>query len=129
MVLMTEQLRLELFPSDVDRSVSFYELLGFEVVGRSPGPPAYASVRLGDVRIGLCEAEAVIPAARALPVGTEIVLEVDDIGGRRDEIVSRGVVLGEDLVEREWGLTDFRVIDPDGYYLRFTSRRRGAEAS
>jgi len=33
------------------------------------------------------------------------------------------VVLAEDLVEREWGLSDFRVTDPDGYYLRFTSHR------
>lgn len=120
---MTERLRIELFPSDVDRSVAFYERLGFEVTGRSPGQPAYASVRLGDVRVGLCQAEFVEPSARALPVGTEIVIEVDDVEARRDGLVGRGVVLAEDLVEREWGLSDFRVLDPAGYYLRFTSHR------
>ncbi|EAQ00308.1 hypothetical protein JNB_09054 [Janibacter sp. HTCC2649] len=120
---MTERLRIEFFPSDVDRSVAFYELLGFEVTGRSVGPPAYASVKLGDVRIGLCEAAPVDPAARTLPVGTEIVIEVDDVKQRRDEFVGRVVVLAADLVEREWGLSDFRVTDPDGYYLRFTSHR------
>ena len=120
---MSEQLRIEFFPSDVDRSVAFYGLLGFEVTGRSAGPPAYASVKLGDVRIGLCEAAPVDPATRALPVGTEIVIEVDDVQQRRDEFVGRGVVLAADLVEREWGLSDFRVTDPDGYYLRFTSGR------
>ena len=50
---MSERLRIEFFPSDVDRTVAFYELLGFEVTGRSDGPPAYASVRLGGVRLGL----------------------------------------------------------------------------
>lgn len=118
---MTERLRIELFPADLARALTFYELLGFEVRGRSAGPPAYASVTLGDVRIGLCEAAPVDPAARALPVGTEIVIEVGDIQRRRDEFVGRGLVLAEDLVEREWGLSDFRVIDPDGYYLRFTN--------
>lgn len=61
------------------------------------------------------------PATRALPVGTEIVIEVDGIERVRDELVGRGVVLAEDLVAREWGLSDVRVIDPDGYYLRFTN--------
>lgn len=120
---MSEQLRIEFFPSDVDRSVTFYESLGFEVRGRNAGPPAYASVRLGDVRIGLCEAEPVEPTARALPVGTEIVIEVADVARKRDEVGRAGVTLAEDLTEREWGLTDFRVTDPDGYYLRFTSVR------
>ena len=124
---MSERLRIEFFPSDVARSVSFYESLGFETVARKAGPPAYASVKLGDVRIGLCQAAFVDPAARALPGGTEVVIEVDNVRRRRDEFVSRGVVLAEDLAEREWGLADFRVIDPDGYYLRFTSHRRAAE--
>lgn len=121
---MSERLRIEFFPSDVERSMAFYQLLGFEVRGRTAGPPAYASVQLGDVRIGLCAAEPVDAAARALPVGTEVVIEVDDVERRRDEFVGRGVVLAADLVEREWGLSDFRVTDPDGYYLRFTSHRR-----
>lgn len=118
---VTASLRIELFPADVDRSVAFYGLLGFEVSGRSAGPPAYAAVRLGDVRIGLCQAAPVDPATRALPVGTEIVIEVDDVQTTRDRVVARGVELAEDLVEREWELSDFRVHDPDGYYLRFTN--------
>lgn len=120
---MTEQLRIEIFPSDVARTVAFFEALGFETVGRKAGPPAYASVRLGEVRIGMVESPAVDPALRAVPMGTEIVIDVDDVRALRDRFVQRGVELAEDLVDREWGLTDFRVADPDGYYLRFTSRR------
>ena len=37
--------------------------------------------------------------------------------------MAAGIELAEDLQEREWGLTDFRMRDPDGYYLRITDRR------
>ncbi|MET0822467.1 MAG: VOC family protein [Aeromicrobium sp.] len=120
---MTASLRVEIFPSDRDRTIRFYTGLGFDVTGLSEGPPAYASLRLGDVRIGVCEADTVEPARRAIPAGTEIVIEVDDIHAFRDDAVEAGTVLDEDLTERPWGLIDFRVVDPDGYYLRFTARR------
>jgi lactoylglutathione lyase len=29
--------------------------------------------------------------------------------------------------QRPWGLWDFRIVDPDGYYLRVTSRAREIE--
>ena len=41
----------------------------------------------------------------------------------RDRMVSAGVDLDADLQQRPWGLEDFRLSDPDGYYYRFTSRR------
>jgi hypothetical protein len=34
----------------------------------------------------------------------------------------RGGELLEDLVDRPWGLQDFRLLDPDRYLLRYTSR-------
>jgi len=120
---MTASLRVEIFPADRDRTVRFYTGLGFEVAGVSDGPPAYASLRLGDVRIGVCESDAIEPARRAIPAGTEIVIEVDDIHAIRDHAMKAGISLDEDLKQRPWGLTDFRVSDPDGYYLRFTDRR------
>jgi lactoylglutathione lyase len=57
-----------------------------------------------------------------LPTGVEIVIEVDDLVAERDAIVTAGQALDEDIVERPWGLADFRVLDPDGYYIRFTTR-------
>ncbi|WP_181034249.1 glyoxalase/bleomycin resistance/extradiol dioxygenase family protein [Arthrobacter sp. GMC3] len=114
-------LRVEIFPGDVDMTTAFYDLLGFQVIGRKDGPPRYASLRMGTVRIGLCESEPVDLARRAHPVMTEMVIEVDDVHALRDRIVDGGITLTEDLQERDWGLVDFRVTDPDGYYLRFTS--------
>jgi lactoylglutathione lyase len=115
-------LRIEIFVADVDRTVDFYRRVGFELAGRSDGPPRYVSLRLGQVRVGAVEAEAVDPALRAAPVGTEIVVEVDDVHDVRDRVVGAGALLAADLRPRPWGLEDFRLCDPDGYYYRFTAR-------
>jgi hypothetical protein len=53
----------------------------------------------------------------------ELVLEVDDLGAEHDRVRASGWPLAEDLHERPWGLTDFRVLDPSGYYLRITDRK------
>jgi uncharacterized glyoxalase superfamily protein PhnB len=47
---------------------------------------------------------------------------VDDVAGERDQVVAAGWPLEQDLQDRPWGLTDFRIIDPAGYCLRVTSR-------
>lgn len=120
---MSASLRIELFPADLDASVAFYESVGFTVTSRRDGPPRYASIELGEVRVGLCEAERVDPSCRAIPAGTEIVIEVDDVRATRNAATAAGLTLTEDLEQRPWGLSDFRVTDPDGYYLRFTGRR------
>lgn len=120
---MGATLRIEIFPADLDASVGFYERLGFELVGIKDGPPRYASMRWDDVRIGMRQSDAADPTLRAIPVGTEIVIDVDDVQAVRDHALGCGITPVEDLTEREWGLTDFRVTDPDGYYLRITGRR------
>jgi hypothetical protein len=55
-------------------------------------------------------------------VGTETVLEVDDLAGERSRVAAAGWPVEEDVQRRPWGLTDFRILDPAGYYLRITSR-------
>ena len=117
-------LRIEIFPADIEASLRFYTGLGFEVLSRKENPP-YASIGRDGVRIGMLESAARPAEHRHLPSGTEIVLDVDDVVAERDRVLAAGVELAEDLTEREWGLTDFRVHDPDGYYLRVTGRRRG----
>ena len=56
-------------------------------------------------------------------LGVEIVLEVDDVDGWRDRVAASGHPILEPLRDRPWGLRDFRISDPDGYYPRITSRR------
>lgn len=122
-------LRLELFVDDPHASLDFYRrVLGFE-----PGPGRagdYAPLVKGAVHIALNprsdlpDGHPLRMAAHERPgLGVEIVLEVDEIGAMHRQVVSQNWPLSADLQRRPWGLTDFRVSDPDGYYWRVTSRR------
>lgn len=124
--------RFELFVDDVERSLAFYGV----VLGLEPppgyGPSGYVPVSAGLVRIGL-QRHTMLPAghhfrpayfAGPRGVGVEIVIEVDDVEAAftraRDTAVACGGQV-EPLAARPWGQTDFRLIDPDGYYIRVTS--------
>ena len=58
-------------------------------------------------------------------LGVEIVIEVDDVEGWCERVAASGHPILKPLQERPWGLRDFRISDPDGYYLRVTSRPPG----
>ncbi|WP_217180581.1 VOC family protein [Streptomyces sp. AC495_CC817] len=120
---MGASLRIELFPADLDRALGFYTRgLGFELVQDDRAlPKPYAAVRRDAVRIGFLSAPGAV-GQRVPPLGAEIVIEVDDITAERDRVVANGAVLLDDLQTRAWGLTDFRLLDPDGHFLRFTNR-------
>ena len=80
-------------------------------------------MRRGALRVGAVRRDVPdVPAARLPPAGVELVLEVDDVAGERDLVAAAGWPLEQDLQDRSWGLTDFRVVDPVGCYLRITSR-------
>ena len=126
------ELRVELFVADLDRFADFYaRVLGFMLIDdRRHEDPPYAAVRRDMVRIGAVRAwEPVDRSSRALPSGVELVLECEDVTGERDRVISAGWPLDADLTERPWGLIDFRLYDPDGYYLRVTSRRPASAAT
>ncbi len=117
-------LRIEIFPRDLDPVVDFYTgVLGFTLVRDERGQDwPYVALQRGDIRIGAARRDDPVDlASRRPPTGTEIVLEVDDVLAERERVAGRWP-LEEDLVVRPWGLTDFRVLDPAGYYLRVTGR-------
>jgi predicted enzyme related to lactoylglutathione lyase len=121
---MAASLRIEIFPSDLDTTVAFYQsALAFtqerdERLAETP----YVALRRDGIRIGARQsAEPVSRDARRLPAGTEIVFEVDDLHAERERILAAGYELAEDLTARSWGLADLRLFDPDGYYLRLTT--------
>lgn len=128
-------LRLELFIEDMDETVSFYRrVLGFEVVREKPGD--YASLRSGDVLLGigpiskLPETSGYFTqdiASQRRGLGVEIVIEVDDLGAVHRHVLASGHPVFEPPQQRPWGLRDFRIVDPDGYYLRVTSKSSASE--
>jgi lactoylglutathione lyase len=123
-------LRLELFVEDMEATIAFYtRVLTFDLARHEPGN--YASLRLGDVVLGIGPV-AKLPeeggyfgrdiATLRRGLGVEIVIEVDDVEGCQERVADSGHPILEPLQERSWGLRDFRISDPDGYYLRVTSR-------
>jgi catechol 2,3-dioxygenase-like lactoylglutathione lyase family enzyme len=120
--------RLELFVADLDASIGFYErVLGFALERRDEG---YASLRRGDAVLGLGRISGLPPdgpgpgftqerLSGIRGAGTEIVLEVEDLD---DASARAGDAVAEPIALRPWGLRDFRLADPDGYYWRVTTR-------
>jgi lactoylglutathione lyase len=124
-LVMGMTLRYEIFPQDLDAIADFYaRVLGFSITNDQRGEPeAYVALRRGGVHVGAVRREGpAVPAERRPPIGVELVLEVDDVTAERDRVVAAGWPLEEDLKDRPWGLTDFRLLDPAGYYLRITGR-------
>ena len=120
-------LRLEIFVRDVANSVSFYvNVLGFGVVQNSDAD--YAFVAREDAAIGINAQESLPHDHPVKPApherngrGVEIVVIVGDIHAVHATALKSGWPLAAALVDRPWGLTDFRVVDPDGYYVRVTN--------
>ena len=122
-------LRLELFVRDMEVSIDFYRrVLGFAVLRRDAG---YASLRQGAVTLGLGPIAKLSDEhgyftrrrlAQERGLGIEIVLEIDDIQAYNRDVRASAHPITEDLQEHPWGLIDFRIVDPDGYYLRITAR-------
>jgi lactoylglutathione lyase len=123
-------IRFELFVADRDKSVDFYtSVLGFEVRRLDE---SYAMLTCGDVVLGLGR-QADLPETgegwgftqqrlnRDRGAGVEIVLETPDLEALYERVQRSGYQLAAPMQDRPWGLRDFRVADPDGYYLRITT--------
>lgn len=132
--------KIELFVSDLDASVDFYRrVLGFEVgaqrqVVLDGNELRHVPVWSGPTMIGLGLLarlakshhlrRAGLDAERG--IGVEFCLYVDDadLDAWYERAVRECKTGIEPLVVQPWGARDFRVIDPDGYYVRISSPDR-----
>lgn len=122
-------IRLELFTSNMAKTVRFYQdVLGFKPL--NSGSLTYQPIQNGQVVLGIGLLESLgnrhyfnsDHQANKFGYGVEIVLEVDDIQWIYNKVKRAKVEIESDLKERSWGLKDFRLIDPNGYYIRVTSK-------
>ena len=112
--------KFELFVTDVDESVRFYETLGFLVAHRQAN--GYTTLRSGSTVVALSPVPSWLPLRwfaflRRPPLGTEIVLYSSDLAMSRSALESAGYEPSE-IVLQPWGHRDFRVTDHEGYYIR-----------
>jgi lactoylglutathione lyase len=128
-------LRLELFVEDMGETIGFYRrVLGFEAVREKSGD--YASLRSGYILLGIGSISRLPErggyftrniASQRRGLGVEIVMEVDDLDTVHRHVLASGHPVFEPPQQRPWGLRDFRIVDPDGYYLRVTSKTPHSE--
>lgn len=132
MTNQSNNLHLELHVLDFDKVKSYYEALGFRVVWeRTPeAEKGYLVMEMdGSVICFWGGNEAIFdqpyfkqfPTSTPRGYGVELVIMVDDIQGYYERVKEHANVV-EPLIKQPWGLVDFRVSDPFGYYLRFTSK-------
>ena len=123
-------LRLELFTMDMEKSVDFYTgILDFKMEGTVLNH-SYQPVKKGNVTLGigplskLSDDHHFNPKNGTIQKGyrVEIVLEVANVTEVYEQVKSSGYPIHSSLKTQPWGLTDFRLVDPDGYYLRITSK-------
>jgi lactoylglutathione lyase len=121
-------LRFELFVNDIEKSISFYrDILRFIEM---PNNGNYHLMYRGDVKIGIGSGDKLPENHYFRPevvtnyrkgIGVEFVLEVEEIEEEYKYIQTKEYKIEAELKKQEWGLTDFRLVDPDGYYIRITS--------
>jgi catechol 2,3-dioxygenase-like lactoylglutathione lyase family enzyme len=116
----TEQLVVEIFVRDIARSKAFYRQLGFELLAdrgtfvvlaweghrlflderpELPAPPRHPQANM---RVMVGDADAYW--ARAQELGAPVLAPIED---------------------RDYGLRDFTILDPDGFGVRFGTRLPG----
>ena len=126
-------LKLELHVPDFEKVKSFYGLLGFKVVWeRQPeADKGYLTIQNDcDCILNFWSGTDAIyeqPYFRNFDkntkrgYGVEVVISTNlDLETLQEKLLAAGVHITEPLVKQEWGLYDFRVEDPFGYYLRIT---------
>ncbi len=125
----TTKLQVNLAVKDLQASAVFYtETFDFKELANIPG---YILLQRSSLILGLKTDELLWypdPGERPVDtldrgVGVELVLEISDIDQFHSRMQQAGVAIHEPLKEQPWGATDFRMVDPDGYYWRITSPR------
>jgi catechol 2,3-dioxygenase-like lactoylglutathione lyase family enzyme len=120
-------LRVELFVSELEPSVRFYQdVLGFERAARGLIGD-YTVMRRGLAQIALQSHSHLGQKHPLKPregerfgVCVELVVEVDDLDAAFERARAKWPI-ETTLGLRPWGRRDFRVLDPDGFYVRVTS--------
>lgn len=122
---------LELHVPDFEKVKDYYGKLGFEIIWeRKPeGFKGYLALKMQDNVLCFWAGNDRVyeqPYFKRFPkdtkrgYGVEIVIMVDDVEEYYLKVKNFTNVV-EELILQPWGLKDFRVEDPFGYYLRITT--------
>ncbi|MEJ7575505.1 MAG: VOC family protein [Pyrinomonadaceae bacterium] len=112
----TEQLVVEIYVRDLQRSKKFYLQLGFDLLSEKK---SFVSLMWENHRLFLEERKDLPSPTDFAQANVRImVADVDECWKRVHEMKAR---VTKPIADREYGLRDFTVADPDGFGLRFGS--------
>jgi catechol 2,3-dioxygenase-like lactoylglutathione lyase family enzyme len=116
----TEQLVVELFVRDLQRSLEFYQALGFDLLRREP---TFAVLAWEEHRLFL-DQQADLPAPPRQPVMNVRVM-VSDVDRIWERVNALGLRVVAPIADRPYRLRDFTIADSDGFGVRFGTRPQG----
>jgi catechol 2,3-dioxygenase-like lactoylglutathione lyase family enzyme/GNAT superfamily N-acetyltransferase len=102
-----------LYSSDIQKSIRYYtEVLGFDQHWTWDDPPTFGGVNKDVVQIFFCK------ECQGKP-GTWIAIMVDNVDQLHERIRTKGGKVLSEPEDKEWGLREMLVEDPDGHVIRF----------
>ncbi len=106
-----------IFPvSDMERSLVFYrDQLGFEVTFAWEDPVSYAVLKRDDISIHLSLSDGTVTTSGH----TALYIFPYDVDAVYSELKAKGVSFLTDIGDRDYGMRDFDIKDPDGHILSF----------
>ena len=121
---------MEFHVADVEASIAFYAALGFRVVRRWEDwvrldRDGAELVLMGDAYIRGHD-HYFTPYLGRSPrgVGVEVSVEVADVDAVYAAARAAGLRIVKPIQDRDWKARDFRLADPDGFFVRITSSLR-----
>lgn len=103
--------------ADINVSLAYYQdKLGFTCDFTWKDPPEYAVLRRGGVSVHLTLGKPDERSRSDAPIAYVFVHNVDLVYA---QLVSSGAEISEPVADREYGMRDFDIKDPDGYCFTF----------
>ncbi|WP_026690486.1 VOC family protein [Alteribacter aurantiacus] len=124
---MTVLFRVELYVKDIETSLSFYqEIVGLEMIGRNErcGRFNYDCFSLLVTADSVLDEEHYFNRTSGMEKGKgfELIIVVDHLEDVYERCLAHNYPIAVDIEEYEWGVRGFKLVDPDGYFLRVTSK-------
>jgi catechol 2,3-dioxygenase-like lactoylglutathione lyase family enzyme len=117
-----EQLVLEIFVRDANRSKSFYEQLGFQI---AEDRGTFVVLTWEGQELFLDERPDLASLARVPQANLRVM--VSDVDSYWDRARGMNATVLTPIADRDYGLRDFTILDPDGFGIRFGSRLQSSD--